>query len=242
MRRADRLFQIVALLQSRRMITAQRLADELSVSVRTIYRDIADLADSGVPVEGEAGVGYRLSPGYTLPPLTFDREEIEALVMGARMAESHADTALGEAARRALVKIEAVLPAPMRKALLSTALFAPTQLRRPAAVERLEPLRAAIGARNKVSLDYVRKDDEVSARVVRPVGLYFWGSSWSLAAWCELRQDWRSFRVDRMSSMRVLDEIFSEDITLEAYVRHIEAEAFHYVSNYGGNPGGRKLD
>jgi predicted DNA-binding transcriptional regulator YafY len=235
-RRADRLFQIVTLLQSRRMITAQKLADELGVSVRTIYRDIADLSDTGVPVEGEAGVGYRLSPGYTLPPLTFDREEIEALVMGARMAESHADPALGAAARRALVKIEAVLPAPMRKALLSTALFAPTRRERPEALELLEPLRAAIFARNKVELAYTRKDGTDTARIVRPVGLYFWVTSWSLAAWCELREDWRSFRLDRILSMRVKGEVFTgDDITLEAYVRHIESEHDGSITNYGGS-------
>ena len=233
MRRADRLFQIVSLLQSRRTVTGQALADELGVSLRTIYRDLADLEDSGVPVEGEAGVGYRLARGYTLPPLTFDQAEIEALVIGARMVESHGDPALGEAARRALVKIEAVVPPPLRRALLATPVFAPTPKRGRGSSDVLEPMRTAIGLRRKLRFGYVRRDGEPSSRVVRPVGLYFWGSTWSLAGWCELREDWRSFRVDRIEALEVLDDTFTDETSLAAYVRHIEPEAGQYVVGFG---------
>ena len=233
MRRADRLFQIVGLLHARRVVTAATLAEELSVSIRAIYRDVADLIDGGTPIEGEAGVGYRMARGWDLPPLTFDREEVEALVVGVRMAQAHADPALADAARRALVKIEAAVPPPMRRILLATPLFAPARRNRDA-FQPLESLRTAIGLRRKVALSYVRKDGERSTRVVRPVGLYFWGQWWSLAAWCELRQGWRSFRLDRADGIDVLEETYAADegTTLEAYARSIEAEAGPYIVNF----------
>lgn len=235
MRRADRLFQIVALLQARRAMTAGQIADELSVSVRTVYRDVADLVESGVPIEGEAGVGYRLARGYDLPPMTFDREEIEALVAGARFVASHGDEALGQAAIRALHKIEAVLPAPLRAVLQSTAIYAPSRIDRPS-LSALEVLREAIASRNKVSLRYVRGDGQSSERVLRPLGLQLWGTHWSLAAFCELRGDFRSFRVERMSEVSMLPEQFGEEdgaMSLSAYVRHVEAEAGHFIRDFG---------
>lgn len=236
MRRADRLFQIVGLLHARRLVTAATLAEELSVSVRTVYRDVADLVDGGVPIEGEAGVGYRMAKGWDLPPLTFDREEIEALVVGARMAQANADPALADAARRALVKIEAAIPPPMRRVLLATPLFAPIRRNRDTfRSQALEVLRTAIGQRQKVALSYTRADGAQSTRTIRPVGLYFWGQWWSIAAWCELREGWRSFRLDRTDGLDVLDETYPEDegTTLEAYVRWIEAEASPHIANYG---------
>jgi predicted DNA-binding transcriptional regulator YafY len=167
-RRADRLFQIVQLLRSRRTLTAARMAEELGVSVRTVYRDIADLDAAGVPVDGEAGVGYRLRKGYELPPLTFDTEEIDALVTGARMIRAWADPELGDAARRALVKVEAVLPEALRAHLGRTALFAPGMV---PSQEPLAILRHAIGARRKLRFHYVRRDGDALTRSVRPVGL-----------------------------------------------------------------------
>lgn len=235
MRRADRLFQIVHLLQSRRTITAGALAGELGVSVRTVYRDVADLVESGVPVEGEAGVGYRLARGFQLPPLTFDRDELDALVTGARMVEAYADPALAAAARRALVKIEAVLPPPLREALLATALFAPRSTRPSEVADRLETVRAAIGDRQKLAIAYVREDGECSERVIRPVGLYFWGRNWSVAAWCELRGSWRGFRLDRMQRLDVRAETFAGDgqTTLAAFVRHLGGEAAGGLAGFG---------
>ncbi len=124
MRRADRLFQIIELLRGRRLTTARHLAQRLEVSERTIYRDVRDLVLSGVPIEGEAGVGYALRKGFDLPPLMFDRAELEALVLGARFVQAWGGTALSEAARRSLVKIEAVLPADRRKEIRRSRLFA----------------------------------------------------------------------------------------------------------------------
>lgn len=224
MRRADRLFQLVQILQARRFVTAAELADAVGVSRRTVYRDIQDLVGSGVPIRGEAGVGYQLQRGYELPPMTFTTEEIEALVLGCRMVESWGDPALAQAARGVLTKVERVVPEPLRRVLLETALFAPT---RRVAAERssgLGPLRRAVSDRRKVRLGYTRNDGECSVRVVRPLGLYFWGMSWSLAAWCELREDFRNFRVDRIHSAEVLDETF-EDVTLADFVAVMEREA-----------------
>lgn len=220
MRRADRLFRIVQILRNRRFVTAEQLAEKLEVSQRTIYRDVRDIAASGVPVRGEAGVGYCLERGAVLPPLTFNSEEIEALVLGARMAVAWADPALAVAARSVLEKVESMLPEPLREVLLRTALFAPGGEWSRQASHGLEMLRTAIGERRKISFTYTRDDGEETTRIARPLGLYFWGSKWTLGGWCELRQGYRTFRPDRMSEIRILEEAFDEadGITLEAFL------------------------
>ncbi len=204
MRRADRLFEIVQLMQSRRFMTAERLAEALEVSPRTIYRDIRDLMATGVPIDGEAGVGYTLHRKFDLPPLMFDSEEIQALVLGARIVQSWADADLAAAAKRALIKIEAVLPEPLRPQISEAALFAPKLPDRNPAADNLRLLRGAIDRSAKVRFGYTRLDGEGSARTVRPLGLFFWGTVWSLAAWCEMREDFRNFRVDRMEGISAL--------------------------------------
>ena len=220
MRRADRLFRIVQILRNRRFVTAEQLAEKLEVSQRTIYRDISDIAKSGVPVRGEAGVGYCLERGAVLPPLTFNSEEIEALVLGARMAVAWADPALAVAARSVLEKVETMLPEPLREVLLRTAFFAPGGEWSRQASHGLEMLRTAIGERRKVSFKYTRDDGDETTRIVRPLGLYFWGSKWTLGGWCELRRGYRTFRPDRMGDIRILEEAFDETdgITLEAFL------------------------
>lgn len=211
MRRADRLFQIIELLRGRRLTTARHLAERLEVSERTIYRDIRDLMLSGVPVEGEAGVGYALRKGFDLPPLMFDRDELEALVLGARFVQSWGGSALSEAARRALVKIEAVLPADRRLELRRSRLFAvnfnvPAQL-----TATMDTVREAINRRHVLCMDYRREDGESSTREVRPLAMYFWGPVWTLAAWCELRQDFRNFRIDRIAEARPVGRNFADE-------------------------------
>jgi len=220
MRRADRLFQLVQLLRARRMTTAEALAGELRVSKRTVYRDIADLQRSGIPVRGEAGVGYRLERGFELPPLTFNSEEIEALVIGMRMVEAFGDEELAKATRSAMTKIQAVLPEPLRRVIEDTALFAPSLPWHTVRTQGLQQIRRATNDRVKVDVSYVRADGQTSERVLRPLGLYFWGRSWSLAAWCELRQAYRNFRPDRMSRITILDESFdgSDGIDLDGFV------------------------
>ena len=208
MRRADRLFQLVQLLRSRKLRTAAELGEELSVSARTVYRDVADLVGSGVPIEGEPGVGYRLRKGYELPPLTFNTEELTALVLGARMVQAWADDELAQAASAALTKIEAVVPEPLRSIVTDSTLFAVSGSFSRLMTAELGLLRRAISDRRKLRFRYAREDGEASERVVRPLGLYFFGAKWLLASYCELRSDYRSFRVDRMHDHELLDDAF----------------------------------
>jgi predicted DNA-binding transcriptional regulator YafY len=224
MRRADRLFQLVQLLRTRRASTGQDLADHLGVSLRTVYRDIRDLEYSGVPIRGEAGVGYRLDQGYELPPLTFSGAEIEGLVLGARMVATWADAELAEAVRSAMTKIEAVVPEGLRRVVLETALVAPDFPRTQEVSRDVDLMRRAIGERRLLDFAYVRADGEASERKVRPLGLYFWGNRWTLAAWCEMRRDYRSFRPDRMTDVVVLDDRFDpgDGINLAQFLARVE--------------------
>jgi predicted DNA-binding transcriptional regulator YafY len=224
-RRADRLFRLVQLLRSRRFATAETLAALLEVSVRTIYRDVRDLSASGVPIIGEAGVGYTLARNAQLPPVSFDTEEIDALVTGARLVEAVADPELAAAARSALAKLEAVLPEALRAALVATPLHAVRLPRNDAASAGLDTLRRAIASQRRVEFGYTWEDGTESARSVRPLGLYFWGRSWSLTAWCELRRDYRNFRPDRMRDVK-LGSPFPEDatISLDNFLVRMRAE------------------
>lgn len=221
MRRADRLFQIVSLLQRRRFCTARQLAERLEVSERTIYRDVQDLVRSGVPILGEAGVGYRLDKGFDLPPLMFTLSEIEALVLGVRMVERWGDAELRDGAQAILDKVEAVLPERERHKLHATALFAMSTAVPEAALTHLKSLRRATADRHKVQVEYVDLKNARSQRVLRPLGLIFWGQVWTLGAWCELREDFRNFRLDRITGLTPLRDRFelTPPVTLEDYVR-----------------------
>jgi predicted DNA-binding transcriptional regulator YafY len=227
MRRADRLFEIVQYLRGRRLTTAAQLAQWLEVSERTIYRDVADLVGAGVPIDGEAGVGYRIAPHFDLPPLMFTHNEIEALAIGARFVESWGGPGLALGARAALAKIAAVLPRDKRAVLESSPLFAPGFFIDPQPGERLEAIRGAINERRVAELDYCDAHGTASTRRVRPLGLYFWGDAWSLAAWCELRADFRNFRLDRVAALRVLDARFADEAgkRLQDYVRRMQDES-----------------
>lgn len=212
MRRADRLFQIVQLLRGGRLVTAKKLAEKLEISERTVYRDIADLQASGVPIDGEAGVGYVLRGGFDIPPLMFSRGEIEAIVLGTRMVEAWGGAQLADAAREALKKIEAVVPGDLRERIERTHLYAPGYRVPEAMRRRLDALNDAIRDRHVAAIDYRREDGDASAdRRIRPLALFFWGGAWTTVAWCELRDDFRSFRVDRMNRLDVLDERFRDE-------------------------------
>ena len=184
--------------------TARELARKLAVSERTIYRDVRDLGRSGVPIDGEARVGYALR-GFDVPPLMFTREEIEALVVGARMVETWTTDQLSAATRQALAKIEAALPDRL-KAEIETPRIYSVNLGGDSDPDRsarapLDVIRRAITEARLVGLDYRREDGEESRRGVQPLGLFFWGKVWTLAAWCELRGGFRQFRVDRMTGV-----------------------------------------
>ncbi len=211
MRRADRLFQIVQLIRGRRLSTAEFLSQRLEVSARTVYRDIAALQQQGVPIEGEAGVGYRMRAGFDLPPLMFSKDEAQALVAALRLAQGQLDSVLARQAEEAMSKILAVLPAPARAAAESLAVFAPLTGLDEAMRERLARLREATENRHKLRLDYLDLAGTASQRTVRPLACYFWGPSWTLAGWCEVRGDFRNFRVDRIQSLQVLDERFRDE-------------------------------
>lgn len=225
MRRADRLFEIIQLLRRRRLARAQDLAERLEVSERTIYRDIRDLMASGVPIDGEAGVGYTLRSGFDLPPLMFDEVEIEALALGARIVESWADPELAAAAGNVMTKVEAVVPDRLRPLVAGAALLAPA--RHHAEPVQVDPasLRAAIRTRSKVQMTYRDVKAHSTERTVRPLALSFYGPIWCLVAWCELRDDFRSFRLDRIGALTILDDRFRPERgkTLQDYLRR-EAE------------------
>lgn len=227
MRRADRLFQIVQLLQGRKLVTARQLADRLQVSERTVYRDVQDLVLSGVPIDGEAGVGYMLHAGFHLPPLMFSPEEMEALVTGARLVKAWAGNTLADAAEQALTKIEHALPPKLKQKIGDTRLFAPGFHAYARHTPQLDKLRDAINRRQVLEISYTREDGEHSTRQVRPLGLFFWGNVWTLAAWCETREDYRNFRIDRIQTLTPLDRLFEEtkDISLETLFAKYRARA-----------------
>ena len=228
MRRADRLFLIIHALRGRRSaITAQQLAQTLQVSLRTVYRDVADLQLSGVPIEGEAGVGYVLRKGADIPPLMFNAEELEALVVGTRFVRAFGGERLGRGATAALLKIEAVLPPELRERSQRTRIFAPQLDNRIESSGLIDTLHAAIEAAQVLRLDYRDGNGEVSTREVEPLALAFWGGSWTLGAWCRLRRDFRSFRPDRIVAHAVTGEIFADDPTrnLDAYLRAVGTSA-----------------
>ncbi len=226
MRRADRLFELVQLIRGRRLSTAAFLAARLEVSLRTVYRDVADLQAQGVPIEGEAGVGYRLGAGYDLPPLMFSSDEAKALVAAVRIAQPRLDGELAAAAEAALSKILAVLPSAARAAAESLAIYAPSWSGHDPVRERLERLRGAIEMRRKLRLAYRDEAGRDSERTVRPLGCFFWGAVWTLGAWCEHRDDFRSFRVDRIVALTMLEEPFRDESgkTLADFQRAYEGE------------------
>jgi len=210
MQRAERLFQLLTLLRNRRTVmTAKQLSDHLQVSERTIYRDIQSLSLSGVPVEGEAGVGYRLSHRYQLPPLMFDRHEVESLLLGARMVSSWGDTDMAAHAKQAMQKILAVLPDHLRHSDETLPLLVPNMEEiQKFYTAHSQPIREAIRLRQRINLEYTRADTQTSTRVVEPLGLIFWGKVWTLIAWCQLREQYRTFRLDRINQLQVLAENF----------------------------------
>lgn len=221
MRRADRFFGIIQLLRSDRVITARQIADKFEISERTVYRDMRDLLLSGVPIEGEAGVGYTIRGGYDLPPLMFTEAEIAALAIGARMVQAWGGQGHGNGASLALSKIESVLPPHLRKYIDDTRVYAPP-LSMPAELrKRLDAIHDAIARRRTIAMRYTDEKGAASSRTARPLGLFFWGKVWTLAAWCELRGDFRTFRIDRMVTAVARKSIFKDEPgkTLEDYLR-----------------------
>jgi predicted DNA-binding transcriptional regulator YafY len=233
MRRADRLFRIVQRLRrGGGAVTAATLASELEVSERTVYRDVADLQASGVAVEGAAGIGYRLPRGtFDLPPLMFTEDEIEALVLGARVVKGWGDPTLARAAEDVLAKVEAALPPRLRDRVADSTLFALNLRDQRAVAGALTQLRGAVRAQRKVSLDYLDRAAKPTRRTIWPLGLFYWGTTWTVGGWCELREGFRNFRLDRITNAEVLDARYQP--TSGRTLRDL----FEYYRNESEGPG-----
>ena len=223
MRRADRLFQIIQLLRKDRVVTARTIAEKLEVSERTIYRDMQDLSLSGVPISSEAGSGYKLLPGFHLPPLMFNEEELSALLIGARMVQAWTDPGLASAATQAMIKIESAVPEHLRDELAREDILVPDFGVDQRVSKRMQLFRVGIKALQKVEFSYSREDGQPSNRTVHPLGLFYWGKVWTLTAWCELRDGFRNFRLDRMTHVNLLAEGFEAvpGRTLQDYLRTV---------------------
>jgi predicted DNA-binding transcriptional regulator YafY len=206
MSRSERLFDLLEVLRRhRRPVSGRALAEEIGVSLRTLYRDIASLQAQGATIEGEAGVGYVLRPGFLLPPLMFTPEEIEALVLGSRWVAGRADGRLAEAARSALARIGAVLPPDLREEMEGSSLFIAPGAPIPADAIDAAILRKAIRTESKLVLSYSDANGAASERVVWPFALAFFDQVRLLISWCELRDDFRSFRTDRIATVEMME-------------------------------------
>lgn len=220
-RRADRLFQIVQILRTRRRVTAAMLAERLEVSERTVYRDIRDLSLSGVPIQGEAGSGYRLLPGFDIPPLMFTGIEVEALIAAIGMLQTWSGDTLAQAAGSAQEKLLAVLPNDRRILAERKRIITPNMGKYPQTRRWFDVLHQAMRQHDEVYIRYENEKGEGSERAIHPLGLSFWGEIWLLVAWCELRQDYRSFRLDRCQAVTLTGRSFVErpDRSLEDFIR-----------------------
>ena len=217
MRRAERLFRLVSELRARGVCRAEDLAAYFEISVRTVYRDIGHLQASGLPIEGEAGVGYLLRPGFDLPPMTFTFEQLDALAIGLSFVEVAGDTSLSDAAREVRAKLQASLPEPDKRKLENAPLFASRREGR--AAPSMKVIRRAIRERNILHLRYEDADGGLSDRRVRPLAIWAFTDGWLFAGWCELRNDFRSFRLDRISALEETGDCFTDNPNqnLQAY-------------------------
>lgn len=211
MRRSDRLFDIIQILRDGKLHRAQDIAERLEVSVRTIYRDMDTLIASGVPVEGERGVGYIVREQITLPPLNLTPQELEALNLGMAIVAEAADPDLKAAALSLADKIDAVLPTETiaEADAWKFAVYPFADAAR--GFTHMPPLRAAIKARQKLHLTYRRIDGTLTERKIRPLHMEYWGRVWTLTAWCELREGFRVFRVDLIEACTALPELFVDE-------------------------------
>ena len=212
MRKAERLNEIVHhLRRMHQAVTADTLAALFEVSPRTIYRDIQDLMDSGIPITGEAGVGYVIDKQYHLPPIMFDADEIEAIALGIGMVSNWTDAAFARKAKSAYEKIQATLTAPMIHELTQISTFsAPSRYKIPWKVNFTE-VRECIRRKQFVTFSYLDLSDQVTDRTIRPLALISFSPIWLLAGWCEMRQNFRNFRLDRISDFSVSPQRFRDE-------------------------------
>lgn len=220
MTKPERLLQIITILRSRRTaMTADELAERLQVSPRTIYRDIQSLELSGVSISGEAGVGYQLQAKSSIPPLMFTEQEIESLMLGIRLVNGWMDDELGAAADTALDKIKAALPEKMLHDLEHrTTKFVVPEFYKHERAKFAKDIRAAIEARHPITLNYEDEKKRASQRTIYPLGLIYWGATWTLACWCTLRDDYRSFRLDRIQTIHIENTLYDARYNLKSFL------------------------
>ncbi|WP_425046188.1 helix-turn-helix transcriptional regulator [Primorskyibacter sp. S87] len=211
MRRTDRLFDIIQILRDGKLHRAQDIADRLEVSVRTIYRDMDTLTASGVPVEGERGVGYMVRDQITLPPLNLTPQELEALNLGMAIVAEAADPDLKSAALSLADKIDAVLPTETIAAADAWKFAVYPFADAARGFTHMPPVRAAIKSRQKLRISYRRIDGTLTERTIRPLHMEYWGRVWTLTAWCELRSGFRVFRIDLIEDLTALPELFTDE-------------------------------
>jgi predicted DNA-binding transcriptional regulator YafY len=227
MSRAGRLFELLQVLRRHRYpVTAAALAAELEVSVRTLYRDIASLQAQGATIEGEAGIGYVLRPGFTLPPLMFTTDELETLALGSRWVTMQGDAELSLAARNALAKIRSVLPRALLEDLDASAMLVGPPKVNPAVACDLTAVRRAIRTERKIVIAYQDQEGRPTRRTIWPFALAFFSEVRLVAAWCETRQGFRHFRADRITEMVITSERYPrkrQALLREWRVREIES-------------------
>jgi len=208
MRRTDRLFEIVQLFRGGQLLLARDIANTLEVSVRTVYRDIDTLITSGIPIEGERGVGYILRAPIFLPPLNISNDELEALHMGMKVIQNTADDKMGQAAKRLLDKVDAVLPNDRQGRSHLDHLSVYTSDLKPI-LPYLAHVKRAVEKRHVIDLAYSSLSGLISHRRIRPLQVEYWGTAWTCAAWCELRNDFRAFRIDLIQGWQPTGQQFS---------------------------------
>lgn len=211
MPRTDRLFELIQILRDGRLHRAQDLADRLEVSVRTIYRDMDTLVASGVPIAGERGLGYMATAAITLPPLNLTMTELEALHLGMAIVGEAADEELSRSAASLSAKIDAVLPEDRRTPPTAWGFAVYPFADAARGFRHMPAIRAAVRARQKLRITYVKDDGTQSDRVIRPLQLDYWGRVWTVTAWCEMREGFRVFRIDRIDTLRVLPQLFVDE-------------------------------
>jgi predicted DNA-binding transcriptional regulator YafY len=226
MRRADRLIKITHFLRQRRyVVTGKKIAEAFGICTRTVYRDIQCLIDSGVPIRGEAGVGYLIDKSYYLPPITFDSDELEAIGLGISMVSQWTDNQFAKKAESAFEKIQAVLPASLQGELKQITTYAvPTQPPVPWTVSFSE-IRECIRVRRKICINYIDENKQLTTRTLRPLALFFFSPVWLLAGWCQIRNDFRNFRLDRIQTLTLSEDIYDDDVSknLHAYMAKVNS-------------------
>jgi predicted DNA-binding transcriptional regulator YafY len=232
MNRIDRLHAILTHLQSKKKVTAQDIADRFNISLRTVYRDVKALEESGVPVIGEAGIGYSVMEGYRLPPVMFTQEEASALIMGAKLAEQFTDLSVRKHFDAALYKIKAVLRGAdkdyVEKLTAHIHINERKYLGEDFGQQHLSNIQHAIVHKKCVKIAYHSTyKEELTTRIIEPIGLYYYGNSWHLIAWCSLRKDYRDFRVDKISSLTTTNDCFDSNAhpSLKEYIDQIQNRA-----------------